>query len=136
MTLQADFSNNHTNKTMIAKNEEQISLIDETVNAFDSGINNIEPKDGIDIIDKWLDRLDEAGDDATDEIADTLEELRAELDPEENEGQPDPQTIAEILEDLISQTQSVMKSPEATAEQTELSQLVATLENIHRQLTA
>lgn len=121
---------------MIAKNEEQISLIDETVNAFDSGINNIEPKDGIDIIDKWLDRLDEAGDDATDEIADTLEELRAELDPEENEGQPDPQTIAEILEDLISQTQSVMKSPEATAEQTELSQLVATLENIHRQLTA
>ncbi len=121
---------------MISNNEEQISLIDETVNAFDSDIKNVEPKDGVNIIDKWLDRLDEAGDDATDEIADTLEELRAELDPEENEGQPDVQAIAEIVADLISQTQSVMKSPEATAEQNELSQLVATLENIHRQLTA
>ena len=121
---------------MISKNEGQISLIDETVNAFDSDIKSVEPQDGINIIDKWLDRLDESGDDATDEIADTLEELRAELDPDENEGQPNAEVIAEILEDLISQTQSVMKSPEATAEQTELSQLVAALENIHRQLTA
>ncbi len=121
---------------MVSKNEEQISLIDETVNAFDSDITTVEPKDGIDIIDKWLDRLDEEGDDATDEIADTLEELRAELDPEENGGTPDAEGIAEILEDLISQTQSVMNSPEATAEQAELSQLIATLENIHRQLTA
>ncbi len=121
---------------MISKNEDQISLINETVSTFDSDINTVEPKDGISIIDKWLDRLDEAGDDATDEIADTLEELRAELDPEENEGTPNAEVIAEILEDLISQTQGVMQSPEATAEQTELSQLVATLENIHRQLTA
>lgn len=121
---------------MISKNEEQMSLIDETVNAFNSSISDVDPQDGINLIDKWLDRLDEAGDDATDEIADTLEELRAELDPEENEGQLNAEVIAEILEDLISQTQGVIKSPEATAEQTELSQLVATLENLHRQLTA
>lgn len=121
---------------MTNKDQNQISLIDETVNAFDSGISNIEPQDGLSIIDKWLDRLDEVGDDATDEIADTLEELRSELDPDQNEGQPDAQAIAEILEDLIAQTQGVMQSPEASAEQTELSQLVATLENLHRQLAA
>lgn len=119
---------------MTNKDPKQIALIDETVNAFDSGISNIEPQDGIALIDKWLDRLDEVGDDATDEIADTLEELRGELDPDQNEGQPDTQLIAEILEDLITQTQGVMQSAEASAEQTELSQLVATLENLHRQL--
>ncbi|AQG81049.1 hypothetical protein [Spirosoma montaniterrae] len=119
---------------MINKDENQISLIDETVNAFDSGISTIEPQDGMSIIDKWLDRLDEAGDDATDEIADTLEELRAELDPDQNEGQPNAEVIAEILEDLITQTKGVMQSAEASAEQTELSQVVAALENLHRQL--
>ena len=120
---------------MISKDQNQISLIEQTVNAFDSGISNVEPQDGIVLIDKWLDRLDEAGDDATDEIADTLEELRAELDPEETEGQPNASAITEILEDLIQQTQAVMQSPEASAEQTELSQLVATLENLHRQIS-
>lgn len=120
---------------MISKDQNQISLIEETVNAFDSGISTIEPQDGITLIDKWLDRLDEVGDDATDEIADTLEELRSELDPDETEGQPDATAIAEILEDLIGQTQAVMQSAEASAEQTELSQLVATLENLHRQLS-
>lgn len=120
---------------MISKDQNQISLIEQTVNAFDSGISNVEPQDGITLIDKWLDRLDEAGDDATDEIADTLEELRSELDPEEAEGQPNASAIAEILQDLIQQTQAVMQSPEASAEQTELSQLVATLENLHRQLS-
>ena len=107
---------------MISKDQNQISLIDETVNAFDSSIRDVEPQD------------DEVGDDATDEIADTLEELRAELDPSERESDPDTQAIAEILEDLIKQTQQVMQSPEASAEQVELSRLVATLENIHRQL--
>lgn len=121
---------------MTNKDQNQISLIDETVNAFDSGLSNVEPQDGIALIDKWLDRLDEVGDDATDEIADTLEELRGELDPDQNEGQPDAQVIAEILEDLIAQTQAVMQSAEASAEQTELSQLVATLENLHRQIAA
>lgn len=120
---------------MISKDQNQISLIEQTVNAFDSGISNVEPQDGIALIDKWLDRLDETGDDATDEIADTLEELRSELDPEEAEGQPDASAIAEILQDLIQQTQAVMQSPEASAEQTELSQLVATLENLHRQIS-
>lgn len=120
---------------MISKDQNQISLIEQTVNAFDSGISNVEPQDGITLIDKWLDRLDEVGDDATDEIADTLEELRSELDPEEAEGQPNASAIAEILQDLIQQTQAVMQSAEASAEQTELSQLVATLENLHRQIS-
>lgn len=121
---------------MISKDQNQVSLIEETVNAFDSDIHTIQPQDGMNLIDKWLDRLDEVGDDATDEIADTLEELRSELDPKQNEGQPDASVIAEILEDIIQQTQAVMKSAEASAEQTELSQLIATLENLHRQISA
>lgn len=120
---------------MTSKDQNQVSLIEQTVSAFDSGINSVEPQDGVALIDKWLDQLDETGDDATDEIADTLEELRSELDPEQTEGQPDATAIAEILQDLIQQTQAVMQSPEASAEQTELSQLVATLENLHRQLS-
>ncbi|RYC68939.1 hypothetical protein [Spirosoma sordidisoli] len=121
---------------MISNDPNQLSLIDETVNAFDSSISTLEPQDGIALIDKWLDRIDEAGDDETDEIVDTLEELRSELDPDQNEGQPDGQVIAEILDDLITQTKGVMQSAQASAEQTELSQLVATLENLHRQITA
>lgn len=121
---------------MISKDQNQISLIEQTVNTFDSGISTVEPQDGISIIDKWLDRLDEAGDDATDEIADTLEELRSELDPHQSQGQPDASAIADILQDLIEQTQAVMQSADASAEQTELSQLVATLENLHRQISA
>lgn len=119
---------------MISQDQNQASLIQETVNALDSGISTVELQDGITLIDKWLDRLDETGDDATDEIADTLEELRSELDLEE--GQPDASAIAEILQDLIEQTQAVMQSAEASAEQTELSQLVATLDNLHRQINA
>ncbi len=119
---------------MITNDPNQLSLIEETINTFDSSIRDIEPQDGLTLIDRWLDRLDEVGDDATDEIADTLEELRAELDPAQRDSDPDAQAIAEILEDLIAQTQQVMKSPEASAEQEELSRLVATLENLHRQL--
>lgn len=119
---------------MVTNDPNQLSLIDETVNAFDSSIRDVEPQDGLSLIDRWLDRLDEAGDEATDEIADTLEELRAELDPNQRESDPDTQAIAEILQDLIDQTQKVMQSPEASAEQDDLSRLVATLENIHRQL--
>jgi hypothetical protein len=121
---------------MISQDQNQASLIEETVSAFNGDISSVEPQDGMALIDKWLDRLDEAGDDATDEIADTLEELRSELDPKQNEGQPDAGLIAEILEDIIQQTQAVMKTAEASAEQTELSQLIATLENLHRQIAA
>ena len=119
---------------MISQDQNQASLIQQTVSAFDSGIKTVELQDGIALIDKWLDHLDETGDDATDEIADTLEELRSELDLEE--GQPSASAIAEILQDLIGQTQAVMQSAEASAEQTELSQLVATLDNLHRQINA
>ncbi|QKZ12781.1 hypothetical protein [Spirosoma sp. KUDC1026] len=121
---------------MISQDQNQTSLIEETVNAFDSGISNIEPQDGLAFIDRWLDRLDEAGTDATNELADTLEELRAELDTETIEGDPDPTAVTDILQDLIDQTQKIMKAAEASAEQTELSQLVATLENLHRQVAA
>ncbi len=121
---------------MISQDQNQTSLIEQTVNAFDGSISQVEPQDGVALIDKWLDRLDESGDDATDEIADTLEELRSELDPDQTDGQPDATIIADILEDLIQQTQAVMQSAEASAEQTELGQLVATLENLHRQITA
>lgn len=119
---------------MISQDQDQASLIQQTVSAFDSGISTVEPQDGIALIDKWLDQLDETGDDATDEIADTLEELRSELDLEE--GQPNASAIAEILQDLIEQTQAVMQSAEASAEQIELSQLVATLDNLHRQISS
>jgi|GEM_PF-2355679 hypothetical protein len=120
---------------MISQDQNQTSLIEETVNAFDSGISNLEPLDGVTFIDRWLNRLDQVGDEVTNEIADTLEELRAELDTETIEGDPDPTAVADILQDLISQTQAVMKSAEASAEQQELSQLVATLENLHRQVS-
>lgn len=119
---------------MVTNDPNQLSLIDETVNAFDSSIRDVEPRDGLTFIDRWLDRLDEVGDEATDEIADTLEELRAELDPMQRDSDPNTQAIAEILQDLINQTQKVMQTPEASAEQEDLSRLVATLENIHRQL--
>lgn len=121
---------------MTSQDQNQTSLIEETVSAFDSGISNIEPEDGMELIDKWLNRLDEAGDEATDEIADTLEELRSELDPDQTDGQPNGSVIADILQDLIGQTQAVMQSAEASAEQTELSQLTATLENLHRQIAS
>jgi nucleotide-binding universal stress UspA family protein len=121
---------------MISQDQNQTSLIEETVNAFDSGISNLEPLDGVAFIDRWLDRLDQVGDELTNEIADTLEELRAELDTETIEGDPDPTAVADILQDLINQTQAVIKSAEASAEQQELSQLVATLENLHRQVSA
>lgn len=118
---------------MIAKDQNQISLIDQTVNTFDADVNETTTADGLSLIDKWLNRLDEVGDDVTDDIADTLEQLRPEIDTAKRHNQIDNQRIADLLADLIDQTRNVATTAEASAEQNELSQLIAVLENLHRQ---
>ncbi|WP_420147794.1 hypothetical protein [Spirosoma sp.] len=118
---------------MIAKDQNQISLIDETVNTLDGSINTTTAADGLSLIDKWLNRLEEVGDDATDDIAETLERLRPEIDTAQRYNRIDNQHIADLLQELIEQTRNVADSVEASAEQIELSQLIAVLENLHRQ---
>ncbi len=118
---------------MISNDQNQLSLIGQTVNTFDGEINETTASDGLSLIDKWLNRLDEAGDEATDDIAETLERLRPEIDTANRYNRIDNQQIAGLLQELIEQTRNVAASPEASAEQTELSQLIAMLENLHRQ---
>ena len=118
---------------MIAKDQNQISLIDETVNTLNGNIDTTTATDGMSLIDKWLNRLEEVGDDATDDIADTLERLRPEIDTAQRYNRIDNQRIASLLQELIDQTRSVAASAEASAEQTELSQLISILENLHQQ---
>ena len=118
---------------MIAKDQNQISLIEETVDTFDGNIDETTATDGLSLIDKWLTRLNEAGTDNTDIIADILERLRPEIDTAQRYNRIDNQRIASLLQELIEQTQKVAALPEASAEQDELSQLIATLENLHRQ---
>lgn len=118
---------------MIAKDQNQISLIEETVDTFDGNIDETTATDGLSLIDKWLTRLNEAGTDNTDTIADILERLRPEIDTAQRYNRIDNQRIASLLQELIEQTQKVAALPEASAEQEELSQLIATLENLHRQ---
>lgn len=120
---------------MIAKDQNQISLVEETVNTFDGNIDETTASDGLSIIDKWLNRLEEAGDEITDDIAETLERLRPEIDTAQRYNRIDNQGIASLLQELIEQTRAVAATPEASAEQDELSQLVAVLENLHRQAT-
>ncbi|AUD03352.1 hypothetical protein [Spirosoma pollinicola] len=121
---------------MIAKDQNQISLVGQTVNTFDGAVTETTTTDGLSFIDKWLNRLDEASDEATDDIAETLERLRAEIDTAQHYNRPDNQEIASLLQDLIEQTRNVAATPEAITEQTELSQLIAVLENLHRQATS
>ncbi|GAB4021164.1 hypothetical protein GCM10028808_65160 [Spirosoma migulaei] len=118
---------------MISKDQTQISLVNQTVNTFDGAIDETTVTDGLSLIDKWLNRLDEAGDEATDDIAETLERLRPELDSSLRYNRTDNQEIASLLQELIEQTRNVADTVEASAEQTELSQLIAVLENLHRQ---
>jgi hypothetical protein len=118
---------------MIAKDQNQISLVEETVTTFDGKIDDTTATDGLSLIDKWLNRLDEAGDEATDDIAETLERLRPEIDTAQRYNRIDNQEIASLLQELIEQTRNVAALPESSAEQTELSQLIAVLENLHRQ---
>ncbi|GAB4033034.1 hypothetical protein [Spirosoma jeollabukense] len=118
---------------MITNDQNQLSLIGQTVNTLDGNIDTTTATDGLSLIDKWLNRLDEIGDDATEDIADTLERLRAEVDTAQRYNRIDNQQIADLLQELIDQTRNVAETAEASAEQTELSQLIATLENLHRQ---
>lgn len=118
---------------MIAKDQHQISLIDETVNTLNGNIDTTTATDGLALIDKWLNRLEEVGDDTTDDIAETLERLRPEIDTAQRYNRVDNQQISSLLQELIEQTRNVMNSVEASAEQTELSQLIAVLENLQRQ---
>ena len=118
---------------MIAKDQNQISLIDETVNTFDGSVNETTASDGLSIIDKWLNRLEEVGDDSTDDVAEILERLRPEIDTAQRYNRIDNQQIATLLQDLIDQTRKIADTAEASAEQVELSQLIAVLENLHRQ---
>lgn len=121
---------------MTSQDPTTTSLIEQTVSAFDSGVQNTAPKDGLALIDQWIEFLDQNGTDETDEIADVLEDLKAELDPNRTDGEaPEPSVIQAYLEDLIDITQSVMESPEASAQQTELQRLVSTLENINQQVS-
>lgn len=118
---------------MIAKDSNQISLIDETVNTFDGNIDDTTASDGLSIIDKWLNRLEDVGDETTDDIAEILERLRPEIDTAQRYSRIDNQQIALLLQDLIDQTRKIADTAEASAEQVELSQLIAVLENLHRQ---
>ena len=118
---------------MIAKDSNQISLIDETVNTFDGNIDDTTASDGLSIIDKWLNRLEDVGDETTDDIAEILERLRPEIDTAQRYTRIDNQQIALLLQDLIDQTRKIADTAEASAEQVELSQLIAVLENLHRQ---
>ncbi|CCH51870.1 hypothetical protein BN8_00826 [Fibrisoma limi BUZ 3] len=118
---------------LTSKNPETVALIERMDDVLDSDIHETTPKDGVQLIDEWLNVLENNGLDSTDAIVDILEDLRAQLDPQAVE-QPNTERITSLLQDLIDQTQQVARSAEASAEEVELQQLVATLENLHRQL--
>lgn len=120
---------------LTSQDPETTGLIERTVSTFDSGIQSTTPQDGLALIDQWIDFLDQNGDDETDEIADVLEDLKTELDPNRTDGPPEPSVIQAYFEDLIDITQSVMDAPESAPYETELSRLVATLENILEQVS-
>ncbi len=112
------------------------ALIEQTVSAFSGGIQSTSPASGLGIIDQWIGLLEENGTDETDEIADVLEDLKAELDPSRQDGgTPEPSVIQAYMEDLIDITESVMESPEASAQQADLQRLVTTLKSINQQIT-
>lgn len=118
---------------MISNDKNQISLIDETVNTLNGNIDTTTGTDGLSLIDKWLNRLNDAGTEETQEIQDTLELLRPEIDTAQRHNRPDNQRIAELLGQLVAKTRAIAGTAEASAEQTELSQLIAVLENLHQQ---
>ncbi len=121
---------------LTSQNPETTALIEQTVSAFDSGIQSTTLTSGLDLIDKWIDLLDENGTDETDEIADVLEDLKEELSQTKEDGSsPEPSVIQAYIEDLIDITQSVMESPDSSAQQTELQRLVSALENINQQVS-
>lgn len=121
---------------MISQDKNQTALIQQMVALFDGAIGETTATDGLSMIDQWLNRLDQVDDEAIDDIAETLESLRAELHTLQHYNRPDAPRIARLLQDLIDQTRQVAPMAEASAEQTELAQLMATLENLHRQVSS
>lgn len=120
---------------LTSQNPATTALIEQTITTFDSGIQTTTLNSGVSIIDQWIDLLDENGTDETDEIADVLEDLKAEIGQSAQSGSsPEPSVIQAYIEDLINITQSIMESPEASAQQTELQRLVTTLTNINQQV--
>ncbi len=118
---------------MISNDKNQLSLIDETVNTLNGNIDTTTGTDGLSLIDKWLSRLNDAGTDEAQEIQDTLELLRPEIDTAQHYNRPDNQKIADLLDQLVTKTRTIAGTAEASAEQTELSQLIAVLENLQQQ---
>ncbi|MEZ0486106.1 hypothetical protein [Fibrella aquatica] len=121
---------------LTSQDQATTALLEKTISAFDSGLQPTTPTDGLALIDQWIDLLDQNGTDETDEIADVLEDLKTELEESKKDGgSPEPSVIQAYLEDLIDITQSVIDSPEASAQQTELQRLVSVLENLNQQVS-
>lgn len=112
---------------MLSQNPDITKLIEQTDYLFDSGIDSTMPSDGAKLLDKWIEALDTHGNEATDAIGDTLEELKAVL-----QGMPDAGQLKQLFQQLIDQTQKVMDSPEASAQQVELERLLATLHSLQQ----
>jgi hypothetical protein len=110
---------------LTSQNQTITALIEKTDYTFDSGIDSTTPADGLTVIGEWLTALRENGITATDPIMDTLEDLQIALTRPSY-----AENIPKTLQTLIDQTQTVMNMPEASAEQTELSQLLATLNGL------
>jgi len=118
---------------MISNDKNQLSLIDETVNTLDGNIDTTTGTEGLSLIDKWLNRVNDAGSEQAQDIQVTLEMLRPEIDTAQRYNRPNNQRIAELLEQLVTKTRAIADTAEASAEQTELAQLIAVLENLHQQ---
>lgn len=118
---------------MISNDKKQLSLIDETVNTLDGNIDTTTGTEGLSLVDKWLNRVNEAGTEQAQDIQATLELLRPEIDTAQRHNRPDNQRIAELLGQLVTKTRAIAGTAEASAEQTELAQLIAVLENLHQQ---
>lgn len=119
---------------MITQNPETTRLIEETVNTFDGDIREAAPADGLSLLDRWISTLhDNSGSADTTQLADTLRDLKLELDPQQSDG-PDNAMIQNLLQELIDQTQQLMQTPEASAQQLELQRLVSVLQNLNQQV--
>ncbi len=114
---------------MISQNPDITKLIEQTDYLFDSGIDSTTPSDGASLLDQWLNALANNGNEATDVIAGTLNELKAAL-----QGTPDAGQLKQLFQQLIDQTQKVMDTPEASAQQIELERLLATLHSLQQQV--
>jgi hypothetical protein len=101
------------------------ALTQKTDYLFDSGIDSTTQSDGLVVIGEWLALLRENPLPATNPIIDTLEDLQIALTRPSY-----AENIPKALEKLIEQTQAVMTMPEASADQPELSELLATLTSL------